>query len=539
MITLRAYDTPQLSSCTLKAAQGPDPTPFPHLSSIGGDGIGTDRQASFAAPGTFLTALPLPSFSDRLPVKMSSSTRSKKAADDDAEPKPLSSKEIGTFFPPPTNTPFYQNARSSAYDRFMQEPYRAADRSTHLHQDGSNFAEWVASINRVLCVALNTELSVDDVPSSLENCSPQENRAISHFIDATLPPDFALCIGVIPARTTAKEFFDAIKTRCSPGNRFQKLKVVKLVIDLLVENGAGQPKPNSAIILSLRKSFALFKKLGIDADELEGLLAQTACHPPPSLDCVAFDQLVTSAILAKGDEKPSSTFVGQVILSTSRRDDDHTSSPFVYRVADSQDHPQPHQRPRSPYFARPMGSSGEVRWPPDHLVKRFGGACFHCGRTDRRSQNLSSPNYQREQVSQVKFVECDASDRVLIDTGASIHLSGSARFATNLKSVAPFRIFFADSNSSVTISQTTTLKIPVKHGFILVEDVPFSAKISGTILSVGRLCRAGAIPVFSALSLLLVFCNMLVTTSFQNDCWWVDVVPGEGTIVSAAETSSP
>ncbi|MBW0471930.1 hypothetical protein O181_011645 [Austropuccinia psidii MF-1] len=44
-----------LSSCTLKAARGPDPTPFPHLSSIGGDGIGTDRRASFTAPGTFLT----------------------------------------------------------------------------------------------------------------------------------------------------------------------------------------------------------------------------------------------------------------------------------------------------------------------------------------------------------------------------------------------------------------------------------------------------------------------------------------------------
>ncbi|MBW0495665.1 hypothetical protein O181_035380 [Austropuccinia psidii MF-1] len=55
MITLRAYDTPQLSSCTLKAARGPDPTPFPHLSSIGGDGIGTDRRASFAASGTILT----------------------------------------------------------------------------------------------------------------------------------------------------------------------------------------------------------------------------------------------------------------------------------------------------------------------------------------------------------------------------------------------------------------------------------------------------------------------------------------------------
>ncbi|MBW0517598.1 hypothetical protein O181_057313 [Austropuccinia psidii MF-1] len=366
----------------------------------------------------------------------------------------------------------------------MKEPYRDADRSTHLHHNGSNFTEWVASINRVLCVALNTELSVDDLPSSLENRSSQENRAISHFINATLPPDFALCIGV-------------------------KLKVVKSIVGLLVENSAGQSKPNSAIILSLCKSFALFKKLGIDADELEGLLAQTACHPPPSLDCVAFDQL---ALL-----------------------------PFIYRVTNSQEHPPPHQRPRSPYFARPMRSSSKVRRPPDHLLERFGGACFHCGRTghwqadcpvtkgfanpnpwppspgpyrsprpgtpERRSQNLSSPQYQRERVSQVKFVERDASDCVLIDTGASIHLSGSARFATNLKNVAPFCIFFADSKSSVTISQTTTLKIPVKHGFILVEDVPFSTKILGTILS--------------------------------KNCWWVDVVPGEGTIVSAAETSSP
>ncbi|MBW0477979.1 hypothetical protein O181_017694 [Austropuccinia psidii MF-1] len=181
----------------------------------------------------------------------------------------------------------------------MQEPYRAANRSSHLHHNNSNFAKWVVGLDRVLCVSLNSEFLVDDLPSSLDNRSLQENRAISHFINAMLTPNFALCIGIVPAHTTAKEFFDAIKSRCCPGNCFQKLKVAREMLELLVENSSGQPKPNSAIILLLYKSFAIFKKLGIDADELEGLLAQAVCHSPASLD-----QLVTSAILAKGDEKP-------------------------------------------------------------------------------------------------------------------------------------------------------------------------------------------------------------------------------------------
>ncbi|MBW0575227.1 hypothetical protein O181_114942 [Austropuccinia psidii MF-1] len=149
-------------------------------------------------------------------------------------------------------------------------------------------------------------MSIDNSPSLLNNQTPQENRAISHFIDATLPADFVLCIGIMPSCATVKE-------QCCPGNQFQKFKVVCDLLGTLIKNGSGTPRPNDMIVLTLQRSFALFKKLGIEAEDLEGLLAQLACHAPPTLD-----QLVTAAILLKGKEKPSSTFVGQVILNTSQ-----------------------------------------------------------------------------------------------------------------------------------------------------------------------------------------------------------------------------
>ncbi|MBW0545410.1 hypothetical protein O181_085125 [Austropuccinia psidii MF-1] len=263
------------------------------------------------------------------------------------------------------------------------------------------------------------------------------------------------------------------------------------------------------------------------------------------------------------------------MLNTLRRDNKHSqsSSPFIYHVSGSQDHLPLHSHPHSPYFAKPVASTSNVCRPPKQLVDKFGGSCFHCGHTghwqadcphtrsvtnpnwrpvspgpfpslwpgtpDCRLKTLSSPHYQREQVMQVKFVEHDATDCILIDTGASIHLSGSACFATNLKDVTPFRIFFANLNLSVMILQMMTLKIPVKNRSTLIKDVPFSTKISGTILSVNQLYRAGIVPMFSALLLSLLVCNVLLTTSFLNDCWRIDVVPREGTIVLAAETSSP
>ncbi|MBW0525281.1 hypothetical protein O181_064996 [Austropuccinia psidii MF-1] len=276
----------------------------------------------------------------------------------------MQSLQLALSSPPPALSPYHQKlcTVSSAYDCFMQEPYRVADQSNHLQSNRSNFAEWVSGLNRVLCVALNSKQSVNDCPSFLEDRSLQENRAISHFINAMLPPDFSLCIGVVLARMTAKGFFDTVRARCCPGHQFQKLKVVCNLLDILLENVPSQPKPNSTVILTLFRLFSLFKKLGFNGDELKGLLAQAACHAPSTLDQVAFDQLVMAEILAKGNEKPLLTFVGKVILSTLQKSSDSTQcpSPFMYCVSDPLEAGAFYFCPRSPHFPNPVTSTRDV-----------------------------------------------------------------------------------------------------------------------------------------------------------------------------------
>ncbi|MBW0481817.1 hypothetical protein O181_021532 [Austropuccinia psidii MF-1] len=127
---------------------------------------------------------------------MSGSTHLKKAAADNTNAKPLSNKEVYSLLNTlqsevsslksaqnsdtaemqllrmalspllPALSPYSQNPQtvSSAYEQFMQEPYRAADQSSHLQNNRSNFAKWVAGLNRVLCIALNSKLLVDNNP---------------------------------------------------------------------------------------------------------------------------------------------------------------------------------------------------------------------------------------------------------------------------------------------------------------------------------------------------------------------------------------
>ncbi|MBW0518016.1 hypothetical protein O181_057731 [Austropuccinia psidii MF-1] len=132
---------------------------------------------------------------------MPASTHAKKAADDDAEPKPLSKNNMYLMFnslknevillksacisnaaeiqslqmalssPLPAPSPWAPLLchTTSAYNCFMQELYRTANRFAPLKSHVSNFAEWLTCLNMVLCAALNTEMLIHDSLSSINN----------------------------------------------------------------------------------------------------------------------------------------------------------------------------------------------------------------------------------------------------------------------------------------------------------------------------------------------------------------------------------
>ncbi|MBW0464141.1 hypothetical protein O181_003856 [Austropuccinia psidii MF-1] len=134
------------------------------------------------------------------------STHSKKAADDNDNAKPLSNKEVYSLLSSlKSEVLSLKLARSSDAAKVQSlcmklssPPPPGTSFQQLLGGDGSNFPKWVASLNRVLCISFNSKASINDSPSLLDGQLPQENWAISHFIDTLIHHNFALCIGIIP-----------------------------------------------------------------------------------------------------------------------------------------------------------------------------------------------------------------------------------------------------------------------------------------------------------------------------------------------------
>ncbi|MBW0575511.1 hypothetical protein O181_115226 [Austropuccinia psidii MF-1] len=224
------------------------------------------------------------------------------------------------------------------------------------------------------------------------------------------------------------------------------------------------------------------------------------------------------------------------------------SSPFINCFLD------PHQTsPSTHKFQSPLPNS-EICRAPEHLLDKLGAQCFYCGemghwRADcpriRRSYLGSRPATPQifcpktpqfcpstpsalkilqgfgRRISQVSFIKDKFSGKVLADSGASTHLTGNVNFVTSISSIAPFNILLADSTSMIKVSQIVNLRIPILASWLSICDVPFSNKLSVTVLSLGQLVRVGVLPVFEGSSLSLYLRDISIPTVFNNNVWWV------------------
>ncbi|MBW0492026.1 hypothetical protein O181_031741 [Austropuccinia psidii MF-1] len=325
---------------------------------------------------------------------MSVSTHSKKAADNDADAKPLSNKEVYSLInslrskvqslklacssdadevqslcmqlssPPPPGGSFQPLLciSTSAYDCFMQEPHHAADQFGKLQGDSSNFPEWVASTVLLLT------------------------------------PRF-------PSRILPLSLMD---------NHLRRIG----------KSHTSLTHQSPTILHSASVSFP-------HARRQRNFLT-----------------------LSKGDAARAVVFTSSklfVIINASQQGSEQAweLSPFVYHLSDLPEAPIHYSRPFSPYNPRPSLSLGEVRRPPNHLVDKFCASCFHCGRAGHwcaycpHTRGVANPNprppspmpfrpmrpatpdchsqqgpgmhYHIEHVSKVQFMEQDASHKVLID----------------------------------------------------------------------------------------------------------------------------
>ncbi|MBW0498958.1 hypothetical protein O181_038673, partial [Austropuccinia psidii MF-1] len=170
-------------------------------------------------------------------------------------------------------------------------------------------------------------------------------------------------------------------------------------------------------------------------------------------------------------------------------------------VADPQGYPSPQ---------KPCSTSST-------LVTCYGSVCHSCGKEGKLHLAIDKTTLPLNPMS--------SSWDITVPLTATSH-----RCAMGVSRV----IQLADPGSSIEISQTVKLNLPVPGGKLLITDVPFTPCVTGTIVSVGKLFHTGMIPVYKGGNLFFYLPTWYFSKKFKNDVWWLDLDLPRGTHVSAA-----
>ncbi|KNZ44370.1 uncharacterized protein VP01_922g3 [Puccinia sorghi] len=111
--------------------------------------------------------------------------------------------------------------------------------------------------------------------------------------------------------------------------------------------------------------------------------------------------------------------------------------------------------------------------------------------TKPKPSHLALPPQSNDRIRKILIPDVNEAT-ILLDSGSAINLSGRSPFFTITSRLNdPVDISLAISDPGATIEYIGRLSIPTPSGKMVIDDVYFCKKITGSIISTGRLISSG------------------------------------------------
>ncbi|PLW50849.1 hypothetical protein PCASD_01135 [Puccinia coronata f. sp. avenae] len=336
---------------------------------------------------------------------------------------------------------------------------------------------------------------------------------------------------------------------CKQSNRQHKLN---LVAHLREFHSAKRQVSNANFMQEFQEFFVEVQQKHINIKELLGLVLQSIVKPPVSADentfrnnlnhrlntsvnIPSFDRVCQEITQVKGKLIAGSSSSNPITINRLQQKPTNNSNNQKGKQSENQpNQPQPAGRA----ITNALAFQGIAPTPSQMAEK--GSKCNYCQRdghwismcrTLMRDIGSGKIQVQRPSTSgnnnpdkvRIRAINArdNASDVVLIDSGASACVSGDSPFFTlERRLIKPIPVLLASRNSSLILTGVGSLKIPTPNGTLRVRNVYHHPNIPYAILSLGILATHGMLPVFNnKCGMSLHFKNCTFHTKFSNNCW--------------------
>ncbi|MBW0477778.1 hypothetical protein O181_017493 [Austropuccinia psidii MF-1] len=448
---------------------------------------------------------------------------------------------------------------NSFYKRFMKDPSSFINNAVILTRSGSNFEEWKECLNLSLEMVFPPIKNYCDELSNFDSLKPLEETSLRNLIIKTINPDFYRSL--VAKDKDARHLFQTISTRCQKSTRSSALEYINEILSLV--NVESEKVFERWIVL-----FANIERFQLSTSQIWGLFMQaTIASPSTSLGNVfrlnvhhalnrdltisSFEDVANTISneinnMKRLDETTPNTSV--MALRTTQRIDPHQQPPQsrgMYR------HPNASPLPTNPRIIQQYGSKcsycqKDGHWYIDCIQyeKDFKEKQMRLRRLPRKFQHLEPPlavrsvnteDYEEDpQIITAQHISEINDGQVLIDSGASAHVSGTSHLLYNVLPLkSPIPLILADPKTTIYATGVGELRIPMTEGVLHIPNVYVCDAIPGTLLSLGRLIHQNYKVEFNNTTMHLITPTLMsFATRFNNFCWFLDPV----TNVSAIST---